>query len=451
MVNSNRSYSLFILLCCSFLALVVFFFAFLFLGGDGGGGSFFVLYCLVLLLSLSGFSLNKKIISPVGFFILSVVVFILARPILSIFFNGELVEAGIVLNHGDEVKPVIFLSFCLSVIVFGYCIFPAKKIDRFLPKVPSGRILRKEFSSLFLFFAFFLVFVFLYKSYQASLLLGDYSYFELAGKEGFSNHIKYFFYAKYCIIAYLLLSGHSAKYNLGALILALGGVGFLFVGLRGYAVAYFFMYLYFLAEKRSINIAGLSLIALFVVYISSAVIEYRLGIKIYDGVFDVLYKTFHQQGATFEVLYGAVNFTDELRSCIKIYDYFFSSTDFGQCVDRSRGVYWEYGGFASSFFAEIYYLGLLPSLAFCLTLGSLLKYLDFISQVRAKYLKGEFSVQDGKLHGLILFLTIPNLIYFARSGSYDLLVKFFAVLILTLAASYAFRCLLVVHPAHSSS
>ncbi|WP_460149646.1 hypothetical protein [Pseudomonas sp. H1_A03] len=130
-------------------------------------------------------------------------------------------------------------------------------------------------------------------------------------------------------------------------------------------------------------------------------------------------QTLHGQGASFEVLYGAVNFDSAVTHCLK-------STDqsFGICVDQARSINFASGGFSTSFFAEAYYQGWLFYLLWCLLLGCLVRTLDWVVAIYK-----ENRTAPGN-HGGVIFLVLsvlPNLVYFSRSNMHEFLLKFLQV------------------------
>lgn len=113
-----------------------------------------------------------------------------------------------------------------------------------------------------------------------------------------------------------------------AALLFIGSIGFIMIGLRGYTIAYFSSFYISLLKKRKVNFLWLTFIALLLLYISAFVLEYRLGFSVFNNNFEMLYMPIYQQGASFEVVFGAVNFLDKLNQCIS-FESFISGADFG--------------------------------------------------------------------------------------------------------------------------
>jgi hypothetical protein len=199
------------------------------------------------------------------------------------------------------------------------------------------------------------------------------------------------------------------------------------IGLRGYTIAYLFLFLSVLNLKYKIAILPLFLIAIVLLFTSSLVLNFRLGFSVTESFVDMIFMPFYQQGATFEVVFGAVNFKNEITSCLSIYDYFFSNQSFGNCVDKSRGVFFtEGGGFASSYFAELFFLGgfftVFTSILFGIVLSILCSAYDRLSA----------GLYSDKASATIVFFLIPNLVYFARSSAFDFISKIVEIIFLLL-------------------
>ena len=228
----------------------------------------------------------------------------------------------------------------------------------------------------------------------------------------------------------LLLFSTSGRCNFAfrcSLLLFVGSIGFIMIGLRGYTIAYFFLFLYFFTEKKKVNFLWLTIIAVLILYISAFVLEYRLGFSVFNNKFEMLYMPIYQQGASFEVVFGAVNFFEQLKQCIS-FESFVSGADFGACVDKVRGVPFDDGGFASSFFAEAYYFGLAVYVLLFAFMGIAVRYLDYLSFNRKSHVNRVMLAEGGNNAkiGFLLFCLIPNLVYFARSGVVDFPLKFFS-------------------------
>jgi hypothetical protein len=385
---------------------------------------FFVAFVLFL---IRGCQMDGAIISPGGFFVISVSVFIMSRPFIYVFFDVDIVQVGQLISDVNITKTICVVAFGLNAFLFSFlCDYNFSAVDGWLFKhTPSinNHIINVMFT-----FACLLMVYFLYQSYLAAQKMAGADYFSVAGDASFSEHIKWFFLSKLVTLLLLIFSSSGRRdfTFICSFLLFIGSIGFIMIGLRGYTISYFFLFLYFYAEKRKVNFFWLIFIALLILYLSAFVLEYRLGFSVFNNNFEMLYMPIYQQGASFEVVFGAVNFLDKLNQCIS-FESFISGADFGACVDKVRGVPFDDGGFASSFFAEAYYLGMAVFLLFFVFMGTAVRYLDYLSFNRKLHVKGLIVAGAGNNAkvGFLLFCLIPNLVYFARSGVVDFPLKFF--------------------------
>lgn len=379
---------------------------------------------ILTLLALSGLipfvaTSTKILLSPGRMYALSIVAFILARPIIFLFGNSDLVEVGNGVNVENLSKTlaVITLSIWMSGIAFELVNFNGlnyfKSASRLRFKLPthSGAVAFGGFVILGSYF--------LFKSWIASRSLQTLDYFTAISDPNYFSHIKFFFAAKLLGIAWLAAAPGRDKFRVGALLMLLFSCGFLLIGLRGYFISYLFLYLYFYNEKREIKLIPIVVGVLCLLYGSSVILEYRLGFSVYNNPVEMLAKPLFQQGATFEVVFGSVSFPEKVSNCIPLVDYFMKTKPFGNCVDLARAVPFAEGGFASSFFAEAYYFGLVFLILISLAVGVALKFIDALLKIRvdSKFSRASFGA------GLILFLVIPNLIYFGRGSAFDFIFK----------------------------
>ena len=176
------------------------------------------------------------------------------------------------------------------------------------------------------------------------------------------------------------------------------------MGLRGYTIAYGFLLLFFLDIRYRLKIKWLLLVAILVTTISSLILNYRIGIEVNSGLLGIIFNPLLQQGASFETVYGALKYNEKILSCISYYDYFFK----------------EGGSFASSFYSELIYLGwIIGSVALLLFAFSL----AFVQSCYEKIIKNSMNNKLAYTYRLIIFLALPNLIYFARSSLFDFITK----------------------------
>lgn len=86
---------------------------------------------VTFLLILFGFRLGK--LSPSFLFVLSIVIFIWMRPLMSLFFNSELVQAGYSYTEENLTNTIGYIGLVISLIIFSYYLNfrNAQKISKF--------------------------------------------------------------------------------------------------------------------------------------------------------------------------------------------------------------------------------------------------------------------------------------------------------------------------------
>jgi hypothetical protein len=249
-------------------------------------------------------------------------------------------------------------------------------------------------------------------------------YFSATAEPLFYAHTKIFFAAKLIALSWLAMLPSKNNFKLCALLLLIFSSGFLLIGLRGYFISYFFLYMYFLNETRILKLYQIVVGALLLTLGSSYILENRLGFNVYDNVLEMILRPFYEQGASFEVVFGVVAFSQRVSDCLPLVDYFMKAEPFGDCVDSARGIPFKAGGFGSSFFAEAYYLGLISLIVLSLVVGLSLKFINSLSNLRNNPDLGRASFPSG----LVLFCVIPNLVYFGRASAFDFVTKVFQAL-----------------------
>lgn len=164
-----------------------------------------------------------------------------------------------------------------------------------------------------------------------------------------------------------------------------------------------------------------------IVYMSNAVLSYRMGFSIASGLGNIVVSVLNSQGASVEQVFGSVIFKEDIAKQFHPVSLFFNidqSPGYGIIVDRVRGTGFEYGGFGSSFFGEAYFLGLPGCFVFLVMAGMLCGVLE-----RAYMLAKEH--QDTMMYAqLLLFMTMPNLIYIGRSSLTDFISKTIASIVI---------------------
>lgn len=368
---------------------------------------------------------NGDLLSPFSLFLLSIIIFILMRPILSLFDDSKIIEIGMGVDELNIAKAIVFVVVVVNFISLTFYI-SAQKISRVYDYIPIVNVYNKFLGSIFFVFALIFSSYFFYMSYKGMLKLASgVDYFQFASGEEY-GHLKYFFYSKFCFLVSYFFSKKRISIVFVSFCCFFFSIGFIIIGLRGYTIAYLFLFLSIINLKYRVNFFVLFFLAILILIISSIVLNFRLGFDVSTSYFEMFLNPFHQQGASFEVVFGAVNFKDELLGCIDYMGYFLKE-DFGSCVDTVRGVYFqEGGGFGSSYFAELYYFGFLFSLVNSIVFGVGVSFLV------AAYSRLKRNLYSDKFSGVVVFLIVPNLVYFARSSAFDFVTKIFEVVVLIL-------------------
>ncbi len=91
--------------------------------------------------------------------------------------------------------------------------------------------------------------------------------------------------------------------------------------------------------------------------------------------------------------------------------------DFGIYVDRIRVTGFEAGGFGTSFFAEAFFAGFPVGILFAALFSVCVGIMEYAYKAVRKSSGAALYAQ------ILLFMTTPNLIYFARSGLHDYIFK----------------------------
>lgn len=390
--------------------------------GDFGGGLFnaFLVSITVLLVFFCFQGSYQSPLNITSLVSISIFFFMWARPFLSLFFDKDIVEAGIVLNESSVRVSVVILALGFIFIASGHLFSErlTSKLSRILVDFPVFTLSRLV-SGFIIFLASCSGVYFLVKSYILAnkYMVGD--YFAALEIPEFHAHIFTFFIAKNLLLLWGVFGKHPNRLLVISFIWVFFAVGFLMIGLRGYFFVYLFLFIFVYGLERRINYVFLMTLGLGSLIFANILLEYRLGFEVASGVVDKISQTLHGQGASFEVLYGAVNFSDALRECLNS-----TSEAFGICVDQARRINFVSGGFSTSFFAEAYYQGWFFYIVWCLLFGCLVRTLDGA----VAFYKNGRSI-DGN-HGGVVFVilsVLPSLVYFSRSNMYEFSLKFLQV------------------------
>lgn len=380
------------------------------------------------------FNKKKQLIRPISFFAFSIFMFMISRLILKLFTDLEIVEAGKNISNYNVLYSSIVLGIGVSIIILS-CFFSSKFSDKitdffFKPQIFS---LNRYISIFIVILGIISILIFLQDSFSKIYVIKAYNYLEVAGTGLLESGIKYFTIGKLLLTVWVILGRSSNRFYYSSLILGIGAIGFLFIGLRGYAFSYFLLLLYYQNSKKPFKIKNLFLIGIASIVLSSFVLEYRIGFSVSEGIKEIIINTLHSQGASFEVVFGSVIFREDLWIKFPIIE-FIKGGNFGAAIDNIRSVNFDYGGFASSWFAEAYYLGNICYFIFSIILGIIISILDSLA-----IKKENNNRKNNNFADIILFLTIPNLVFFARSGLFDLIFKTIQVIIITVVLIFIGR------------
>lgn len=369
---------------------------------------------------------KKNYLKPSSLFAISILIFIWDRVLISVFFPRQIVLAGTNINNYNLFYTIIVIGVGISCsIITMYLIENEWKQFQFLYSKQNTSF-PKWLNSVIVIICVFFGIIFLKDSYSKIELIKSLGYLEIVGTDLLSNGIKYFRYVKIIILLWIFFGKDKNRFLYASIILLVSGIGFLMIGLRGYAISYFFLFLYFYNLNQNIKFWKLFLTAFGLLFVANKILEFRMGYNVTEGFFNVFLDTLSQQGASVEVVFGSVAFRKELLRELPIVEYL-SGVDFGVFVDRVRNVGFEKGGFATSFYAEAYYLGIIPYIILSCLLGLIINILDNIEERVKKNSENQYAK-------ILLFLIIPNLVYFARSEVFNLtnkiLVSLFIIIIL---------------------
>lgn len=380
------------------------------------------------------YKLERRFVTPVTCYFLSFVIFIMSRPLLYPLVDEDIISIGDGVNDENIIVAICFsmLTFLIINILFKIFLTLGLKLSLLLPDI---KVHDKNLSKLAIYMSIVLSLLFLYSSYKNYIILGSSANYFVFIDSLNSYYFKFFFFSKYLILIYLALSENKKSLLYSAILIFVASIGFMLIGLRGYTIAYFFLMLIAYDIYYKIKLRYLLLISIVVLLLSASVLSFRLGYDVFidDGIVNIIAKTLFQQGASFEVVFGAVNFHQQLDHCISYLDYF-SGISFGDCVDKVRGVTFEQGGFASSFFAEaIYFMPIYPIIIILFSF-----FLSFVQNCYSRLVKPE---SFNKKHMFIIFFLTPNIVYFARSSSFDFIEKSFQSIVFIIVIFYILNSL----------
>lgn len=362
------------------------------------------------------FSQKDNLLRPMSYLIISFVIFLWARPLLSTFKEINIISAGNGITSKNIVNTTVFLGITQSLIIIISILFSPiyEKVISAINKERKFKFDKDIEIAIFIIAAFFLL-IFLGDSVLKIPVILENSYLAISENILLDGYI-YFRIGKLVILAWVIFGVKENRFEIATTLLLVASLGYLIRGARGYFISYFFLWLLFYAKNRKIRIIPLFLMALGLILLANFILFYRMGWTNSFGVYDTVVSTLYSQGASIEPVFGSMHFTNEIGEIFPKAELLFRY-DFGNFIDKARGVAFESGGFGDSFFAELYFLGFpfatifLAGISFCV---GLLEKSYFEAKKREEF-KNNFN--------LMLFMTIPNLIYFARGDIKDFIFK----------------------------
>ena len=372
-------------------------------------------------------------IRPNSYLILSFFVFVWMRYILNVLYDMDIISIGGGINFVNTSIVSIYLGISInmmcitSIIVEGmlkrYKMVVFESDDRIV--VPSIA----EKAMVIIAIAFFLLFII--DSIQKVYIVKSADYLTVSENVLLQGY-RYFSFGKYFLILWMLFGKDSNRFFKACTILMIASVGYLLRGSRGYAIMYIFMWLLFFSFRHRIRLVPLMLLGIALVYLANFILSYRLGWTVASGFKNIIISTLNSQGASVEPVFGSVIFRKQILEQFSIYE-LFTRNDFGIIVDRVRGTGFELGGFGSSFFAEAYFLGFPLNILMIVVAGLCVGILEYA------YNTVVYNKEKSEYSQIILYMTIPNLIYLGRSSVKDFVFKTIATLIIVLSVQIISR------------
>lgn len=355
-------------------------------------------------------------IRPYSFLVLSFFVFVWMRYVINIFDGTEIISVGNGITEHNTNVVSVWLGMAMNIICMTAIISSrsfAHNIGRFFEDNSKLRIPRyAENVVLAVALCFFVIF--LLDSFRKISVVQMHDYLNMS-ETILTQGYRWFTVGKWSLLIWIILGRDENKFFKGSTIMAVAGLGYLMRGARGYAIMYMFLWLLFFSQKKKIKIFSLAIIGVALLLLANFILSYRMGWSVASGPINIIKSVLYQQGASVEPVFGTVIFKDVIRSRFSPIELFLRN-DFGIFVDRLRGVTWASGGFGSSFFAESYFLGFPINIVFLIIAGICVGFVECAYQISIKMDCAEFA-------NIILFMTIPNLVYLGRSSIKDFIIK----------------------------
>lgn len=385
-----------------------------------------ILYVLIIsaVLVLTVFYKKQGLVRPVSYFVLSFYVFVWMRYVLNILFDIPVVSVGERINDQNVNFVALYLGIaaniiCICALITKDCMDNRKSL---LFENHSRVILPYNIQVMLVMGAFFFFGLFLWDSIKKIGIVNSSDYLSVS-ETLLTQGYRYFSMGKYFLLLWVIFGTDSNRYFKASTILMLAGSGYLMRGARGYAMMYIFMWLLFFSFRKRIHVVPLMALALALVFLANFILSYRLGWSVASGFKNIIISTLNSQGSSVESVFGSVIFHDDICKQFHTLE-LFTRNDYGIVVDQIRKTNFEMGGFGSSFFGEIYLGGKFFALFFLMSVGICIGILEYAYQ----YIKK--NKNDNDYSQLLLFMTIPNLIYLGRSSIKDFIFKTLATLII---------------------
>lgn len=377
---------------------------------------------------------RKGWIRPYSLLVISFIVFVWMRYILDLVTEINIISVGGRITERNTNVVAVYLGIAISIICISAILCENSLQDK--PKIVEG-ILNYEFRitlpkwccRLLLCGAFTCFAVFLLDSYRKISIIRTNAYLSVSEGVMLQGYI-YYTLGKYFILLWLMFSKNKNRFIIGPTIMALASSGYLMRGARGYAVMYFLTWILFLSYYVKIKLSYVIGIGIGIIFMANAILSYRMGWTIATGFMNIIFSVLCGQGSSLEQVFGSVIFHEEIVKVFNPINLFVltdGATGYGIVVDKIRGTGFEQGGFGSSFFGEAYFLGPVLCTLFMVLAGVMCGILErayCISHSDRKRTKGYAN--------LMLFMTMPNLIYLGRSTIKDFIFKTIVSLIIML-------------------
>ncbi len=378
-------------------------------------------------------------IRPYSYLVLSFFVFVWMRFILNLVFDTDIISVGNAINMHNTNMVSVYLGLAMNVICIT-AIVTSRTLAKYdssfmrgnskirIPKYAENTILMISL----LFFA-----LFLYDSFSKINVIQMHDYLNVSETVLVSGY-RWFSLGKWTLLIWIILGRDDNRFFKGSSIMAMAGMGYLMRGARGYAIMYMFLWLLFFSQKKKIRIIPLAIFGISLLYLANFILSYRLGWSVASGFKNVIQSVLYQQGASVEPVFGSVIFRSKIMQEFSYFE-LFTRNDFGLVVDRMRGVNWESGGFGSSFFAETFFLGFPLCLIMLIVVGICVGFVECayqftrvnnLQQRNQLWYVNSSYMSIAEFGNIILFMTIPNLVYLGRSSIKDFIVKTIMVIVI---------------------